>query len=161
MIRRPPRSTLFPYTTLFRSKVRKALDDYRKIYGDYGYIDFTSEPLTDVDDASKAINLTLIFTEEKSYTVRRIEFNGNVTTRDKVIRREILLDEGNTFNQRLWELSILRLNQLDYFDAIKPENAELKRNVKNATVDINLKVKEKGKQSTGLNKVSRRPTGTF
>jgi len=142
-------------------KVRKALDDYRKIYGDYGYIDFTSEPLTDVDDASKAINLTLIFTEEKSYTVRRIEFNGNVTTRDKVIRREILLDEGNTFNQRLWELSILRLNQLDYFDAIKPENAELKRNVKNATVDINLKVKEKGKQSIGLNGGLSGLAGTF
>src|SRR5260370_22673639 len=71
--------------------------------------------------------------------------------RYKDIRREILLDEGNTFNQRLWELSILRLNQLDYFNTIKPENAELKRNVKDATVDINLKVKEKGKQSIGLN----------
>lgn len=132
-------------------KVRKSLEEYRKIYGDYGYIDFTSEPTTDVEEATKTINLTLIFTEEKSYVVRRIEFNGNVTTRDKVIRREVLLDEGNTFNQRLWELSILRLNQLDYFEVIKPENAELKRNVKDATVDINLKVKEKGKQSIGLN----------
>jgi outer membrane protein insertion porin family len=64
-----------------------------------------------------------------------------------VIRREILLDEGQVYNNRLWELSILRLNQLGYFDAIKPENAELKRNVKAGTVDINLKVKEKGKQS--------------
>ncbi len=132
-------------------KVRKSLEEYRKIYGDYGYIDFTSEPLTDPDEPTKTINLSLIFTEEKSYVVRRIEFSGNVTTRDKVIRREVLLDEGNTFNQRLWELSILRLNQLDYFEVIKPENAELKRNVKEATVDINLKVKEKGKQSIGLN----------
>jgi outer membrane protein insertion porin family len=142
-------------------KVRKALEDYRKVYGDYGYIDFTSEPLTDVDEAAKIVNLTLIFSEEKSYTVRRIEFNGNLTTRDKVIRREILLDEGNTFNQRLWELSILRLNQLGYFDTIKPEHAELKRNVKDATVDINLKVKEKGKQSIGLNGGLSGLAGTF
>jgi outer membrane protein insertion porin family len=39
------------------------------------------------------------------------------------------------------------LNQLDYFEAVKPENAEIKRNVKQGTVDILLKLKEKGKQS--------------
>src|SRR5208282_5593738 len=72
---------------------------------------------------------------------------GNTTTRDKVIRRQLLLDEGQVYNNRLWELSILRLNQLGYFNTIKPEDAELKRNVKNGTVDIKLKLKEKGKQS--------------
>ena len=87
------------------------------------------------------------FDQQKQFFVRRIEFSGNTTTRDKVIRRELLLDEGQVFNNRLWELSILRLNQLGYFDTIKPENAELKRNVKAGTVDITLKVKEKGKQS--------------
>jgi outer membrane protein insertion porin family len=44
----------------------------------------------------------------------------------------------------------LRLNQLDYFEAVKPENAEIKRNVKQGTVDILLKLKEKGKQSISL-----------
>jgi outer membrane protein insertion porin family len=131
-------------------KVRKAFEDYKKIYGEYGYIDFTSEPDTQIDDANKRINLTLKFSEEKQYYVRRIEFTGNTTTRDKVIRRQILIDEGQLFNQRAWEISILRLNQLDYFDQIKPENAEIKRNTKEGSVDINLKVKEKGKQSIGL-----------
>lgn len=103
--------------------------------------------MTEADDVKKVVNFTMVFDQEKQYFVRRIEFSGNTTTRDKVIRREILLDEGQVYNNRLWELSILRLNQLGYFDAIKPENAELKRNVKAGTVDINLKVKEKGKQS--------------
>ncbi|MGC4050252.1 MAG: POTRA domain-containing protein [Paludibaculum sp.] len=44
---------------------------------------------------------------------------GNTTTRDKVIRRELLVDEGDMYNTRLWELSILRLNQLGYFEALK------------------------------------------
>jgi outer membrane protein insertion porin family len=131
-------------------KIRKALDNYRKLYGEFGYIDFTSTPLTDVDDTKKIINLTLEFDQQKQFFVRRIEFSGNTTTRDKVIRREILLDEGQVFNNRYWELSLLRLNQLDYFDPIKPENAELKRNVNEGTVDILLKVKEKGKQSISL-----------
>jgi outer membrane protein insertion porin family len=131
-------------------KIRKALEDYRKIYGEFGYIDFTATPVTDVDTANKIVNLTLEFDEQKQFYIRRIEFSGNVTTRDKVIRREILLDEGDLFNNRLWEVSILRLNQLDYFERLKPENAEIKRNVKEGTVDILLKVKEKGKQSIGL-----------
>jgi len=131
-------------------KIRKALEDYRKLYGEFGYIDFTAQPITDVDVPNKIVNLTLEFDEQKQFYVRRIEFSGNVTTRDKVIRREILLDEGDLFNNRLWEVSILRLNQLDYFERLKPENAEIKRNVKEGTVDILLKVKEKGKQSIGL-----------
>ncbi len=131
-------------------KVRKALEDYRKLYGTFGFIDFTAAPLTDIDAQNKTINLTLEFDEQKQFSVRRIEFTGNTTTRDKVLRREVLLDEGDLFNNRLWEISILRLNQLDYFDPIKPEHAELKRNIKEGTVDINLKVKEKGKQSIGL-----------
>ena len=129
------------------AKIRKSLDDFRKLYGEYGYIDFTPTPLTDVDDAKKLVNLTMEFDQQKQFFVRRIEFSGNTTTRDKVIRRELLIDEGQVFNNRYWELSLLRLNQLGYFETIKPENAELNRNVKAGTVDINLKVKEKGKQS--------------
>ena len=63
----------------------------------------------------KIVNLTLEFDQQKQFFVRRIEFSGNTTTRDKVIRRELLLDEGQVFNNRLWELSILRLNQLGLF----------------------------------------------
>jgi len=132
-------------------KVRKALEDYGKAYGEYGFIDFTAEPNTEIDDAEKKINLTMKFNEEKQYYVRRIDFSGNTTTRDKVIRRELLIDEGQLFNKRAWEISILRLNQLDYFDKIEADKAaEIKRNAKEGTVDINLKVKEKGKQSIGL-----------
>jgi outer membrane protein insertion porin family len=133
------------------SKLRKAMKDYTSIYGEYGFIDFTPEPDFDIDDAGKIINLTLKFDEQKQYYVRRIDFSGNTTTRDKVIRRELMLDEGQLFNKRAWEVSILRLNQLDYFDRIEEDKAvEIKRNTKDGTVDLNLKVHEKGKQSIGL-----------
>lgn len=132
-------------------KIRKALQDYQRLYGTFGFIDFTAQPLFDIDVDNKIINLTLEFDEQKQFFVRRIEFQGNTTTRDKVIRREILLDEGDMFDSRKWELSILRLNQLDYFEPIKAqEHVEMKRNLQNGTVDLLLKVKEKGKQSIGL-----------
>ena len=132
------------------SKIRKAIENYNKLYGVYGYIDFTAVPLPDVHDDTKIIDLTLDFDEQKQYFVRRIDFSGNTTTRDKVIRRELMLSEGDIFNNHAWELSILRLNQLDYFEKVKPENADIKRNTKQGTVDILLKLKEKGKQSISL-----------
>jgi outer membrane protein insertion porin family len=132
-------------------KVRKALENYKNAYGEYGFIDFTAEPAESIDEEKKIIDLTMKFNEEKQYYVRRIDFTGNTTTRDKVIRRQLLIDEGQLFNKRAWELSILRLNQLDYFDKIEADKAaELRRNTKEGTVDINLKLKEKGKQSIGL-----------
>jgi outer membrane protein insertion porin family len=143
-------------------KVRKALEDYGKAYGQYGFIDFTAEPEMDIDDEKKLINLTLKFSEEKQYYVRRIDFSGNTTTRDKVIRRELLIDEGQLFNKRAWEISILRLNQLDYFDKIEMDKAtEIKRNTKEGTVDLNVKLKEKGKQSIGLQGGVSGLAGTF
>jgi len=144
------------------AKIRKALDDYRKAYGQYGFIDFTAEPQTDIDEAAKRIDITMRFNEEKQYYVRRIDFVGNTTTRDKVIRRELLLDEGQLFNKRAWEISILRLNQLDYFDRIEEDKAvEIKRNQKEGTVDLTLKLKEKGKQSIGLQGGVSGLAGTF
>jgi outer membrane protein insertion porin family len=69
-----------------------------------------------------------------------------------VIRRQLLIDEGQIFNNRLWELSILRLNQLGYFEPLKAEDAaDIKRDTKTNTVDITLKVKERGKNSIQLN----------
>jgi len=132
------------------AKVRKSIEDYTKLYGNYGFIDFTAVPDTEVHDDTKTIDLTFAFDEQKPYFVRRIEFSGNTATRDKVIRREIALSEGDLFRNNLWELSLLRLNQLDYFEPVKAENADIKRNVKQGTVDILLKLKEKGKQSISL-----------
>jgi outer membrane protein insertion porin family len=144
------------------AKIRKALEDYTKAYGQYGFIDMTAEPEEDIDEKAKVINLVLKFNEEKQYYVRRIDFSGNTTTRDKVIRRQLLLDEGQLFNKRAWELSILRLNQLDYFERIEEDKAvEIKRNTKEGTVDLNLKLKEKGKQSIGLQGGVSGLAGTF
>ncbi|MGB9466498.1 MAG: outer membrane protein assembly factor BamA [Candidatus Acidiferrum sp.] len=149
-----PLKALFPLKEgdiLNVDKLRKALKNYGDAYGQYGFIDFTAEPDFDIDDAAKKINLTLHFDEQKQYYVRRINFSGNTTTRDKVIRRELLIDEGQLFNKRYWDISILRLNQLNYFDKIEADKAvELQKNTKDGTVDINLKLKEKGKQSIGL-----------
>ena|SRR5579884_1432613 len=134
------------------ARLRKGIENMRKLYGEFGFIDFVAEPSFDPDPTNGKIDLSLSVDEGKQFFVRRIDFSGNTTTRDKVIRRELLIDEGDMFNTRLWDLSILRLNQLGYFEPLKEgEAADIKRDTKTDTVDVTLKVKERGKNSIQLN----------
>ncbi len=131
-------------------KVRKSIENFQKLYGAYGYINFTADPDIEPDPKKKIINLALDFEEEKQYFVHRIEFSGNTKTRDKVIRRELLVDEGNIFSSELWELSVLRVNQLGFFEPIQKEEYDIRQNKKDSTVDVIVKVKEKGRNSIGF-----------
>ncbi len=130
----------------------KGLEQLRKAYGELGYINFVGSPVPRFDEAKKLIYLDIDIDEGKPFYVSRIEFQGNTITRDKVIRRELLLEEGRIYNSRLWDLSILRLNQLNYFEALKADqDSESRQNADDGTVDLLLKLKEKGKNSIGLN----------
>jgi len=134
------------------AKLRKGIENMRKLYGEFGFIDFVAEPGFEPDTKNGTVDMSLSVDEGKQFFVRRIDFSGNTTTRDKVIRRELLIDEGDMFNTRLWDVSILRLNQLGYFEPLKEgEAADIKRDTKTDTVDLTLKVKERGKNSIQLN----------
>jgi len=132
------------------AKVRKAIENYTKLYGQFGYINFTASPDVEPDNRRRVINLALDFEEDKQFIVHRIEFSGNTKTRDKVIRRELLLSEGDMFNSSWWDLSVLRVNQLGFFDTVKKEDYDIQQNAANGTVDITMKVKEKGKNAIGF-----------
>jgi outer membrane protein insertion porin family len=132
------------------SKIREAIENYTKLYGTYGFIDFTAQPNFDIHDDTRMVDITFDFDEQKQFFIRRIDFAGNLTTRDRVIRRELMVSEGDIFNNQRWETSLLRLNQLDYFEEVTPQSAELRRNTQASQVDILLTVREKGRQSISL-----------
>ena len=134
------------------TEISKGLDNLKKAYGGLGYINFGAIPTPVYDDQKKTVSLKIDIDEGKQFFVSRIEFTGNSITRDKVIRRELLLDEGSVYNSQLWEYSLLRLNQLEYFDPLKvDQDSEAHQDPDNGTVELLLKVKEKGKNSIGLN----------
>ncbi|HET7347379.1 MAG TPA: outer membrane protein assembly factor BamA [Acidobacteriaceae bacterium] len=131
---------------------RKALDNLRKAYSQNGYINFVAIPTPSFDDAKHTVTWDLDLDRGKQFTVSRIEFQGNTVTRDFVIRRELLLQEGQVYNSHLWELSLLRLNQLQYFNELKmDQDSTIQQNTDSGTVDLLLKVQEKGKNAIGLN----------
>ena len=130
----------------------KGLEALRKAFGSDGWINMVPTPTPRFDEAKKLIYLDIDIDQGKQFFVSRIEFTGNTITRDRVIRRELLLEEGQKYNNQLWELSILRLNQLNYFETLKADqDSETRTNPDDGTVDLLLKLKEKGKNSIGLN----------
>ncbi len=132
--------------------IGKGLDDLKKAYGSLGYINFGAVPTPRYDEQKKTVSWNIDIDEGKQFFVSRIEFQGNTVTRDRVIRRELLLDEGSVYNSQLWEYSLLRLNQLEYFAPLKvDQDSEAHQDPDAGTVDLLLKVKEKGKNSIGLN----------
>jgi len=132
--------------------IGKGLENLKKAYGQLGYINFGAIPKPSFDEQKKTVTLNIDIDEGKPFYVSRIEFQGNTLTRDKVIRRELMLQEGQVYNSQLWEYSLLRLNQLDYFDPLKvDQDSEAHQDSEAGTVDLLLKVKEKGKNSIGVN----------
>ena len=140
----------------------KGLENLKKAYGTLGYINFGAIPRPTYDDQKKTVSWTIDIDEGKPFYVSRIEFQGNTITRDRVIRRELMLDEGSVYNSQLWEYSLLRLNQLEYFDPLKvDQDSEAHQDPDNGTVELLLKVKEKGKNSIGLNGGISGQSGAF
>lgn len=132
--------------------VGKGLENLKKSYGQMGYINFGAIPKPVFDEQKKTVSLVIDIDEGKPFFVSRIEFTGNTVTRDKVIRRELMLDEGSVYNSQLWEYSLMRLNQMEYFEPLKvDQDSEAHQDADAGTVDLLLKVKEKGKNSIGLN----------
>jgi len=134
------------------SKIQKGVfEDLKKAYGTRGYINFEPQFVPDLKDSPTepgfgVADFTFELDEGKSFSIHRIEFKGNTYTRDKVLRREVLLNEGDPYNQQYFDLSLLRLNQLGYFNEIKDTDADIRTNQKDNTVDIDLRVQEKGRQ---------------
>ncbi len=131
-------------------KIKDTLDQFKKMYGNYGYINWSYLPEQNIDPKSKTIDMTFTFQPDKQFTVNRINFIGNTKTRDKVMRREFALEEGKVFSTAALDVSILRLNQLGFFDRIEEKDYEVKPDDKTGKVDVNVKVKEKSQQSIGL-----------
>jgi outer membrane protein insertion porin family len=139
-------------------KVSKGLfENLKKFYGQQGFIEYTAEPVPTFKDNPQnpnegIVDFTVTIEEGKQFTLRRLEFVGNTFTRDNVLRREVLINEGDIYNDSYWEYSVVKLNQLGYFNPIdKDKDVDRRTNDEEATVDLSLKVSERGRQQISFN----------
>ncbi len=132
-------------------------EDLKKAYGSQGFVLYNAEFEPEFKDSPTnpkegVLDITINIDEGKQFRLRRLEFTGNTFTRDKILRREVLINEGDIYNQGLIETSVLRLNQTQYFDPLdKDKDVEIRTDEEQGEVDLVVKVREKGRQQISLN----------
>jgi outer membrane protein insertion porin family len=127
------------------SKIKKGFDKLRDAYGSQGYFQWTGRPERKPDAKRKVVDVTLAMEEDKKYYVGKITFTGNTTTRDKVIRREVFLNEGDVFNTEALKLSIRRINQLGYFKPMEGVPELGPSSLGEDRIDVTFKVDEQNR----------------
>jgi outer membrane protein insertion porin family len=132
------------------TQLKESTDKLKELYSTLGFLDMNALPDINPNVQAKTVDITINVTEGKRYIVDQINFAGNTKTRDKVLRREFLLEEKQEYNGKLLEYSILRLNQLGFFEEIKEDDYEVIKRPEVSEVDILVKVKERSQQSIGL-----------
>lgn len=128
-----------------RKLLRESVTAVSDLYADQGYAYVNVSPATQVDGEKLRIDVAFVIEQGAQVTVDRINIAGNVKTRDKVIRREMKITEGELYNASRIKDSRRRINNLGFFEEVNLSN---QRGRDDSHMDINVEVKE-------------RPTGTF
>jgi outer membrane protein insertion porin family len=127
------------------SKFKKAYEKLRDLYGSTGYFQWTGFTKRTPDPARKVVDVVISMEEDKRYYIGRIKFTGNNTTRDKVIRREIYMNEGEVFNTEALKASIRRVNQLGYFKPMEGAPDFQPSALGEDKLDVTFKVQEQNR----------------
>jgi len=105
-----------PGTWFNAKQVEDAVTNLNEAAGNIGYAFADINPAYDRDADKKVMNLTFKVGETPRVYVERIDITGNTSTRDKVIRREFRLNEGDAFNAQKVKRSQDRIQSLGFFD---------------------------------------------
>ncbi|MCA9770234.1 outer membrane protein assembly factor BamA [Candidatus Dependentiae bacterium] len=111
------------------------------IWGDLGYLFAHIEPSIIPNDEDKTVSLTFHSELGNQVTLNEINIKGNHKTKDKIIRRQILLDEGSLITNSKMEITKARIESLGYFDQRDGVNWKIKR-IDKDIADLDLMVKE-------------------
>ena len=129
----------FGYRTgkpLSRAVLADGMKSIEAIYRSRGYIYVFMNPEY-VEKPNRVVDVTVKIAEGDQYRLGRVEFVGNKTTRDKVLRRELQLYEGDIMDMETFKKSIQKVSQLGYFKV--EEDPDFKVNNEKKTVDISIK----------------------
>ena len=128
-----------------RAELVKDLGAVRTLYRDAGYANMEAEPETELDPVKREVDIIVPIRRGPLVRVERIEIKGNTKTRDKVLRREMEIEEGQLFSETKLEDSKRRIVALGYFERV---DVSTEQGSTPETININFEVTE-------------RPTGTF
>jgi outer membrane protein insertion porin family len=125
-----------------RNRLQEGIAAIHDLYGEKGYLFANVIPQFSTHPEDRTVDLVLQTTEHRQIRIRQIRITGNNKTRDKVVRREIRLNEQEVINTKLLRRSFQRINNLNFFDSVEITPHRFGED----QVDLSVQVKEK---STG------------
>jgi outer membrane protein insertion porin family len=128
-----------------RAELIKELQAVRTLYRDAGFANVEAEPETELDPIHDQVDIVVPIRRGPPVRIERIQVKGNTKTRDKVIRREVVLEEGHLYSESGQEQSKRRITALGYFDRV---DISTEQGSSPDKIIVNIEVTEK-------------PTGTF
>jgi len=131
--------------TFSRAEVQQDMFAIGDVYRDLGYAYVNVSPATDADPATRKVDLTYEVETGQKVRFQRIEIIGNDKTRDKVIRRELRIAEGELYSGTRLRVSKQRVTALGFFE----------------TVEITTKPGTGDDTIVAVVEVKERATGTF
>ena len=111
----------------------KAID---ATYRSRGYIYVFMNP-ENTEKPKHVVDVAVKITEGDQYRLGRIEFTGNKTTRDKVLRRELQVFEGDIMDMETFKKSLFKVTQLGYYKI--EEDPDFRVNAEKKSVDVSIK----------------------
>jgi outer membrane protein insertion porin family len=127
-----------------REAVMKDMDYLTQACNDEGYAYAEVNPLTRAHNEEQAVDVTYEVSKGNQVYFNRISITGNTKTRDKVIRRQLAIAEGDLYSSSSLKKSYEDLNRLRYFEEV---DFQTERAAKEDLTDVSIRVKEK---PTGL-----------
>jgi outer membrane protein insertion porin family len=130
---------LVPGDTFRTSKLRQDILKLTDKYGDVGYAFVNIEPETDIEPEKKTVDITYRIDQGPQVTIDKILITGNTKTRDKVVRRELKVEEQQQFSGTKLKKSRDALNRLGFFQEV---NLTTQRGRSEEKLNLQVDVKE-------------------
>lgn len=130
-----------------RKRLRGNMMQLNDLYADEGYAFVNVSPVTDTDPFLQQINIVLNVERGVRVSIGRISVAGNTRTRDKVVRREMRLTEGDFYSASKMKNSRRRINNLGFFEEV---NLTTGRGIDDAHMDVEVDVQEKATGSFSI-----------
>jgi len=126
-----------------RKKLREDIKRLNDYYANRGYAYVNVSPATLINKEQKTVDVTFHIEKGVEVHIGQINIGGNSKTRDKVIRREITMVEGDLYSSGRLESSKKRLDNLGFFSEV---NVDTVSGDDKQLMDVQIDVKE---QATG------------
>ena len=132
------------------SHLQLAMQEITNLYGDQGYAFVNVFPVTDTDPESGVVDITFDIQKGRKVKIGRIDISGNDPTFDKVVRREIPINEGDLYSGSGIEESRMRLQRLGFFETVDITTPRSKENPDELRMNVEVTEQPTGSFSVGM-----------